>query len=75
MLGGQTGTGEEKGTLDWKGKGNETENGKGKWKGKRMKHGKGNSIVKQTTAGDATSHAVVLQLQKYLYEPDINMEG
>jgi len=63
--GGEKGTGKGKGTKDGKGK------GKGKGKG----NGKGNGIVKQTPGGDDISRAVALQLQKEMYEADLDMEG
>jgi len=69
--GGETGTGKEKRTMDVKGKG----------KGKPMKEGKGKGnckgqgIGKQTPGGDDISRAVALQLQKEMYEADLDTEG
>jgi len=73
----EKGTGKGKGTTDWKGKGKATEDGKGKrkWKGKGKGNDKGKGIVKQTPAGDNISHAVALQLQKWMSEAYLDTEG
>jgi len=67
--GGEKGTGKEKGTKDGKGK------EKGKWEGKGKGNGEGKGIVEQTTGGDDISRAIALQLQKEMYEADLDMEG
>ena len=71
--GGEKGTGKGNGTNDGKGKGKgkATEEGKGKGKGKR----KGKGIIKQTPGGDDNSCAVAVQLQKEMYEADLDTEG
>jgi len=90
-LGGEKGTGEKKGTQDCKGKGKATEDGKGKgqgkgnghwkgkateeWKGKGKGNGKGKFIVQQTPGGEDISRASGLQLQKEMYEADLDTEG
>ena len=72
----EKGTGKGKGTKDGKGKGKgkgkATEEGKGKGKGKGNSKGKG--IVKQTPVGDDISCAIALQLQKEMYQADLNAE-
>jgi len=73
--GGEKETGEGKGTMDGKGKGKATENGKGKGKRKGQGNSKGKGIVKQTPGGDDISRAVALQLQKEVWEADLNTEG
>jgi len=65
MQGGEKETGKGKGTKDGKGK------GKGKGKG----NGKGKGIVKQTPGGDDICRAIALQLQKEMYEADLDTEG
>ena len=67
----EKGTGKEKGTKDGKGKekGKATEEGKGKGNGNCKKKG----TVKQTPGGNDFSCAVALQLQKEMYEADLDM--
>jgi len=73
--GGENWTGKGNGTKDGKGKakGKATEEGKGKGKGKGKRKGK--DIFKQTPGGDDISRAVAVQLQKEMYEADLDTEG
>jgi len=77
MQGCEKGTGKEKGTKDGEEKGTRT--GKGKAKpmdeGKGMGHSKGKHNVIQTPGGDDISRAVTFQLQKDMYEADLDTEG
>jgi len=54
-----------------KGEGKATEEGNGKSNG----NVKGTDIVKQKFGGDEITHAITLQLQKEMYDPDSDMEG
>jgi len=69
--GGEKGTGKWKGTKDGIGKetGKATEDGKGKG------NGYGDGIVKQTPGGDDISQAGDSQLQKRMYDADLDTEG
>jgi hypothetical protein len=73
--GGVKGTRKKKGTTDGKARGKATEDRKGKGKGTGMGNGKEKGIVKPTPEGDDISHAVALQLQKEMSEPDLDTEG
>ena len=64
-------TGDGYGTMDRKGKGKATEEGKGN----RMVKVEGICIVEQTPGGDDISRPIALQLQKEMYEADSNTEG
>jgi len=57
----------------WNGKA--TEGGKGKRTEKGNGNGKRKGIVKQTPGRDDISRAIALQLQKEMYEADLDTEG
>jgi hypothetical protein len=59
----------------WKGKGNQKGKGKAMEERKGKGNGKGKGIVKQTPVGNDISDAVLLQLQKEMYEADSDTEG
>jgi len=83
----EDGTGEEgmQGVEKWTGQGKGMKDGKGKgtWKGKTTVegkgkgkgNGKGKGMVIQTPGGDHISGAVDLQLQKEMYDADMDTEG
>jgi len=72
---GETGTGKgirtKAGKREGKGQGKAVQEGKGKGKG----NGKGKGIVKRTPAGDDISCAGAGQLQKEMYEAELDTEG
>jgi len=65
------GRGMERGKGIEKGKGKAMEEGKGKRKG----NSEGKGIVTQTPGGDDIPRAIALQLQKEIYQADLDMEG
>jgi len=77
MPGGEKHTGQQPGTKDGKRKGKGIAQGKGKaiGEGKGKENGEGKGILKQTPGGDVIYRAVVLQLQKEMYEADLGMKG
>ena len=59
--------------MDGKGKGKGKATKEGKWKGTGHNEGKGS--VKQTSGEDDLSRDIGVQLQKEMYEADLDTEG
>jgi len=73
--GAEKGTGKGKGTKNGKGNVKAIEDRKEKGKGKAKWNIKGKGIVKQAPGGDVISGDFALQLQKEMYEADLDTEG